>query len=80
MNSPSPPDGRFLVWCKKTHRLGLVDNVLHPPRHGDRELFVLWQGGLDYSLMASHEVDLEPDTPIEHWHRLGPSALDHPAA
>jgi hypothetical protein len=75
-----PSNGRFLIRCKKTHRLGLVDTVLHPPRQGGRELLVIWQGGLDYSLMSKDEVVLEPDTPMEHWEMLGPSAFDHPGA
>src|SRR5687768_5891871 len=31
-----------LVRCKHTHRLGLVDGQVHPPRPGDRDLIVLW--------------------------------------
>jgi hypothetical protein len=69
---------RFLVRCKRTHRLGLVDLIVHPARPGGRDLFVLWQGGIDYSLMSRDEVDLERDTPIEHWERLPPNRWDHP--
>jgi len=71
------PDRKFLVRCKRTHRLGLVDTVVWPPLPGDRELFVIWQGGLDYSVMGRHEVIIDPSTKIEHWQQLPPSEGDH---
>jgi hypothetical protein len=71
---------RFLVRCKHTHRLGLVDTVIYPPRPGGRELFVLWEGGLDYSLMAMADVELEAGDPAEDWGLLPPGSLDHPGS
>ena len=71
------PEPKYLVRCKRTHRIGLVDAVVAPPRAG-RDLLVIWQGGIDYSLMSRAEVDLETGTPLEHFYTLPSSVLDHP--
>jgi hypothetical protein len=71
------PARKFLVRDKQTHRLGLVDTVVFPPLPGGRDLFVIWQGGLDYSVMGRDEVDIEEGTSVEHWQQLPPSILDH---
>ena len=41
MGNDMIPPKKFLVRCKRTHRLGLVDTIVWPPLSGDRELFVI---------------------------------------
>ena len=50
------------VRCKRTGRLGVVTEVIDPPRRG-RNLYVVWGGSIDFSLVAAHEIELDIETP-----------------
>jgi hypothetical protein len=62
------------VRCKRTGRFGVVTEVIDPPRRG-RNLYVVWGGSIDFSLMASDEIELDMEPPGSVG-RVGPSAPD----
>jgi hypothetical protein len=50
------------VRCKRTGRLGVVTEIVDPPRRG-RSLYVVWGGSLDFSLVAPGEIEVDIETP-----------------
>jgi hypothetical protein len=50
------------VRCRRTGRLGVITEVVDPPRRG-RSLYVVWGGSIDFSLMSPDEIELDLETP-----------------
>lgn len=46
---------------KVAGRVGRTVGIVHPPRNG-RTLWVEWEGGSDYTLMAEHEIEGVPES------------------
>ena len=49
------------VRCLRTGRRGVIAEIIDPPR-GRRNIYVVWGGSLDFSLMAADEVEADLDT------------------
>jgi hypothetical protein len=52
----------------------VVTEVIDPPRRG-RNLYVLWGGSIDFSLMSPDEIEVDIETPGTDG-RLGPPEAD----
>ena len=50
------------VRCKRTGRQGVITEVVDPPRRG-RNLYVVWGGSIDFSLVGPNEVEVDFETP-----------------